>query len=73
MTIHNWNEVPIGAHVIEDTYNEIYEVILVNGREHLKQIGWQFGNRPIPPNNIRSCDFDPSSIYDQPWYVIRNG
>lgn len=74
MYINNWNEVPDGATVIEDTYPEIYTVFTRNGKRWLRQIGWQTAPNqkapPIPENNERECDFEPNCTYDQPWIRI---
>ncbi len=70
MDIFDWNDVPDGAIVIEDTYNEVYEVFIKNGKKWIRQIDWQIGDKDIPENNERLCDFDPVCIYDQPWYRI---
>lgn len=70
MEITDWDLVPDGTRVIEDTYNEIYEVFTKDGYKWLRQVGWQVGNRPILLNEERPCDFDPACMYDQPWYTI---
>ncbi len=70
MYITSWNSVPVGSTVIEDTYNEVYQVFMKDGEKWLKQIGWQYGNKEIPADNERPCDFDPACIYDQPWIVL---
>ena len=69
MYIQNWNEVPDGATVIEDTYNEVYRVFTKDGQKWLRQVGWQVGNKPVPEWE-RPCDFEPDCIYDQPWIRI---
>jgi hypothetical protein len=69
MYFHSWDEVPDGAQVIEDTYNEIYEVFTKDGQKWLRQVGWQFGSKPVPDLE-RPCDFDPQCLYDQPWLRI---
>lgn len=43
--IENWSDVPVGARVIEDTYNEVYEVFMKDGERWLRQVGWQIGAR----------------------------
>lgn len=70
MYINNWNEVPDGATVIEDTFNEVYEVFTRNGERYLRQIGWQMGDQPIPKNNEMIIDFAPHAMYSQPWIRI---
>lgn len=69
MEISNWGSVPDGSRVIEDTYNEIYEVFTRDGQKWLRQVGWQIGNRPVPDREI-PADFEPDCMYDQPWYRI---
>lgn len=71
MYIYNWNEVPDGAHVIEDTYNEVYEVFTRDGKKWLRQVGWQVNHHPVPEYE-RPCDFDPHCTYDQPWILLKN-
>ena len=58
MYITDWNHVPDGALVIEDTYNEVYTVFTKNGQKWLRQTGWQCGNKPVPDWE-RPCDFEP--------------
>ena len=70
MYINNWNEVPDGATVIEDTYNEVYTIFTKDGQRYLRQTGWQMGSKPVPEENVRLIDFDPNCIYDQPWIRI---
>ena len=48
MYVDNWNHVPDGATVVEDTYNEKYVVFTKNGQKWLRQIGWQVGDKPVP-------------------------
>jgi hypothetical protein len=67
--IRNWNDVPDGSRVVEDTYNELYEVFTKDGIKWLVQVGWQVGNQPVP-DYCRPCDFEPNCMYDQPWYII---
>lgn len=69
MYIENWSDVPVGAKVIEDTYNEVYELFMKDGDPWLRQIGWQVGNRPVPEYE-RPADFESNCIYDQPWLII---
>ena len=69
MYIDNWNIVPDGARVIEDTYNEVYVVFSKDGQKWLRQIGWQVGDKPVPDYE-RLCDFEPNCRYDQPWIRI---
>lgn len=79
--INHWSEVPDGAMVIEDTYNEVYEVFTKDGQKWLRHVDWQYGNQPIPVKlcdygsrrvraNERPCDFEPNALMDQPWYRI---
>ena len=75
--INNWNEVPDGAFVIEDTYNELY--VLKHDKDMqfpiLLHVGWQvsfgkpekFVDRPL--GKPRLADFEPNCMYDQPWYM----
>lgn len=68
MYIRTWDDVPVGARVIEDTYNEVYEVIMHEGKKALKQVGWQLSWTTKPISDvIRIIDFDPNAPYDQPW------
>jgi len=69
MYINHWNEVPDGATVIEDTYNEVYQVFTKDGKRYLRQVGWQVGDKPVPEYE-RPIDFEPNCIYDQPWIRI---
>jgi hypothetical protein len=70
MEIESWNQVPDGATVIEDTYNEVYTVFTgTDGLRYIRQIGWQIGDKPVPLNE-RVLDFEPNCMYDQPWYRI---
>lgn len=66
--IENWSDVPVGARVIEDTYNEVYEVFMKDGERWLRQVGWQIGDKPVPELE-RPADFSPNCIYDQPWLL----
>ena len=68
--IESWDDVPIGSKVIEDTYNEVYEVFIKDGVKWLRQIGWQIGNKPIPTANERPADFSPNC--DQPCHLIEH-
>jgi hypothetical protein len=73
MYINNWNEVPVGAKVIQDTYNEIYEVFINDKfQKCLRVVGFQV---PSKRDNVigqeQVIDFDASCIYDQPWIRIR--
>lgn len=69
MCIYSWSDVPDGARVIEDTFNEVYEVFTKDGRRWLRQVGWQVGDKPVPDYEC-PCDFDPACTYNQPWYRI---
>lgn len=69
MYIESWDDVPAGTKVFEDTYNEVYEVFIKDGEKWLRQVGWQFGDKPVPQLE-RPADFSPSCIYDQPWLVF---
>lgn len=69
MYINSWSNVPDGARVIEDTYNEVYQVFTRDGQRYLRQVGWQVGNKPIPEYE-RPIDFEPNCPYDQPWIRI---
>lgn len=71
MEINNWNKVPDGAHVIEDTYNEVYEIFTKESERWLRQVGWQIGGHPVPNNYERLIDWDPQPYMDQPWYRIK--
>ncbi len=68
--ITDWNELPDGARVVEDTYNEIYVVFSRDGQKWLRQVGWQTGSAPVPQNSERPCDFEPNCTWDQPWYRV---
>lgn len=70
MYIDSWELVPDGAVVIEDTYNEVYEVFTKDGKRFLRQVGWQVGDKPVP-DHVREIDFSPNSIYDQPWIRLK--
>jgi hypothetical protein len=72
MKIENWGDVPDGARVIEDTYNEVYTIFTRRGQKWLRQTGWCGGrnNPPIPENSERFIDFEPNAFMDQPWYRI---
>lgn len=68
--INNWNEVPSGGIVVEDTYPEVYVLIRNKGVSSLRQIGWQVPqhqpiNRPFAKDRI--IDFEPNAYMDQPW------
>jgi hypothetical protein len=69
MYINNWNEVPDGARVIEDTYNEVYAIFTKDGKRYLRQVGWQVGDKPVLEGE-RLIDFEPNALYDQPWIRI---
>lgn len=69
MYIDNWNHVPDGARVIEDTYNEVYTIFTKDGKRYLRQVGWQVGDKPVPEYE-RPIDFEPNAMYDQPWIRI---
>lgn len=69
MYINNWNEVPDGARVIEDTYNEVYTIFTRDGKRYLRQVGWQIGDKPVHEYE-RPIDFEPNAMYDQPWIRI---
>lgn len=66
--IYSWEEVPIGARVFEDTFNQVYTFFEREGALWLKQTGWQCGDKPIPENNEKVIDFEPHALYNQPWY-----
>ncbi len=70
MYINSWNEVPDGATVIEDTYNEVYTVFTKDGKRYIRQIGWQVGNKPVLDDSERELNFSPNALYDQPWIRI---
>lgn len=70
MYIESWNMVPDGARVVEDTYNEVYVVFTRDGKKWLRQVGWQVGDKPVPENYERPCDFQPNCTWDQPWIRI---
>lgn len=67
--IENWNELSPGDKVIEDTYNEVYEFFLKDGQPWLVQVGWLYGNKPVP-DYARPCDFEPNCMYDQQWIKL---
>ena len=74
MYIDDWDSVPDGATVIEDTYNEVYTIFTRDGERWLRQTGWQVARKgiepPVPENNERVIDFEPNCTYDQPWIRI---
>ncbi len=72
MYINNWNEVPDGAKVIEDTYPEVYEIFTKNGKRYLRVVGSQ-----VPSSRVKSIigeemeiDFELSANGEQPWIRI---
>lgn len=67
--INDWNDVPVGSKVIEDTYNEVYEVFMKNDERWLRQVGWQVANNKPVPELERPADFSPNCTYDQPWLI----
>lgn len=70
MYIENWDNIPCGAKVVQDTYNEIYEIVVVDRKRKLKQVGWQVPtNRDIAEDFVE-LDFEPNCSYDQPWIRI---
>lgn len=70
MKIESWNQVPDGATIIEDTYNEVYTVFTgTDGLRYIRQIAWRMGDKPVPLYE-RVLDFEPNCMYDQPWYRI---
>jgi len=69
--IEDWNEVPDGEVIIEDCYNEIYEIFSRDGKRWIRQIGWAIGDDPIPKNTERLLDFEPNCTWDQPWYWLK--
>lgn len=71
MYIEHWGQVPDGATIIEDTYNEVYRIYSRDGKRYITQIGWQVGNKPVPENTERELDFSPNAMYDQPWIRIK--
>jgi len=69
--ISSWKEIPDGAKVIEDTYNEIYVVGTEDNKRTLTVVDFQ-----IRPKNwkrdkrlgkVITINFDPNCAYDQPW------
>jgi hypothetical protein len=70
MNIENWADVPDGATIIEDTYNEVYTILTKDGKRYLRQIGWQVPDKRKINDGLREIDFEPNCIYDQPWYRI---
>lgn len=70
--IDDWSEVPEGGIIIEDTYNEVYEVFIKDGKRWIRQIGWQVGDKPVPSFE-RLLDFEPNCTYDQPWIWFKDG
>jgi hypothetical protein len=71
--IEDWNDVPDGAIVIEDTYNEVYEIFTRDGKRWIRQVGWQVGDKPVPENTDRVLDFEPNCTWDQPWIWAKGG
>jgi hypothetical protein len=81
--IKNWNDVHDGTRVIEDTYNELYELKFekVDGATDkwpvLYHIGWRYCNNDVVRQKLekrgldepRVVDFDPDCMYDQPWLM----
>lgn len=77
--IENWNQVPNGTLVIEDTYNELYRLERKDGVPILYHIGWRYTfGKPIEDfesrdlNPPRQIDFEPNCMYDQPWLMETN-
>ena len=74
MYINNWNEVPDGARVIQDTYLEVYEVFTKNGKRYLRIV--DFETKSKNKERLQSIgeeieiDFNPDCIYDQLWIRI---
>ncbi len=72
MYIESWDNVEPGTLVIEDTYPEVYILFLKDGKKWLKQTGWQndLEHKRDVPVYERECNFEPNSLYDQPWIAI---
>lgn len=71
--IESWSQVPDGAVIIEDTFNEVYEVFTRDGERWIRQIGWQLKRttKPVPKNKERPLDFEPNCAWDQPWIWLK--
>lgn len=72
MYIKSWNDVKDGARVIEDTYNEIYQISTRDGKRYLTIVGSQIPSARVDKliGQERVIDFEPTCIYDQPWIEI---
>ena len=72
MYIKSWNDVPAGAKVIQDTYNEVYEVFINDKcQKCLRIVGFQVpSTRQHLIGQEQVIDFDASCMYDQPWIRI---
>ena len=69
--IDDWNSVPDGDVVVEDTYPEVYVIFTREGKRWLRQIGWQGKARALPKHNERIIDFEPNCTWDQPWIWLK--
>ena len=72
LPIRQWTEVPEGTRVIEDTYNELYEMKWQEGKPYLHHIGWRYERKGIRDRYLcksRLADFEPNCTYDQPWFM----
>ena len=70
MYIRDFKTLPDGAKVIEDTYNEIYEVFTKNDKQYLRVVGSQVPSDKIRIGEVRLIDFSPDCIGEQPWIRI---
>lgn len=70
MYINAWEHVPDGSRIVEDTYNEVYEIFTRDGKRYIRQVGWQVPTtRAIDPYE-RELTFFPNAPYSQPWVVV---
>lgn len=68
--IEDWDSIPDGSRIFEDTYNEIYEVFTRAGQKWLRQVAWQIPtNQPISKVE-RRIDWQSDAFMDQPWFRI---
>jgi hypothetical protein len=71
--ISDWNSVPDGGIVVEDTYAEVYEMFTREGERWIRQIGWEMPpgrSKVLPEVTERLVNFQPNAFMDQPWYYL---
>jgi len=65
MYIESWSDLPDGARIVEDTYNEIYTVFTRNGKKWIRHTGWQNPRTTKSPSLAeRELDFEPQGYMD---------